>query len=79
MSYIDRGLQPAEDRVLAESFFPLKAGQKIPGRDLMDGKDEKFGNATPCWRPSIKPGSLLPLRVKMRRTQAEQIWSALPR
>jgi len=43
MFYINRGLQTAEDRVLADSFFPLKAGQKIPGRDLTNSEDDKFG------------------------------------
>ncbi|MDN5004278.1 DUF4274 domain-containing protein [Bradyrhizobium sp. GCM10027634] len=43
MSYINRALQTPDDRALAESFFPLKAGQKIPGRDLKDSKDDKFG------------------------------------
>lgn len=43
MSYINRGLQTAEERGLAESFFPLEAGQKIPGRDLKDSEDGKFG------------------------------------
>jgi hypothetical protein len=40
---INRGLKTAEDRVLARSFFPLAAGQRIPGRDLKDGNDHKFG------------------------------------
>lgn len=43
MSYINGGLETAEDRVLAQSFFPPQAGQKIPGRDLKDSEDDKFG------------------------------------
>jgi hypothetical protein len=43
MFYVNRGLDTAEDRALAQSFFPLKAGQKIPGRDLKDSEDDKFG------------------------------------
>ncbi|MBR0685800.1 DUF4274 domain-containing protein [Bradyrhizobium manausense] len=43
MFYVNRGQETAEDRVLAQSFFPLKAGQKIPGRDLKDSEDDKFG------------------------------------
>jgi hypothetical protein len=43
MFYVNRGLDTAEDRGLAQSFFPLEAGQKIPGRDLKDSKDDKLG------------------------------------
>ena len=43
LSYINRGLQTAEEKDLAESFFPRKAGQKIPGRDLTNSEDGKFG------------------------------------
>jgi len=41
--HINRGLETAEDRGLAQSFFPPEAGRKIPGRDLKDGEGEKFG------------------------------------
>jgi hypothetical protein len=42
MFYLNRGLATVEDRALAQSFFPPKAGQKIPGRDLKDIGDDKF-------------------------------------
>ncbi|MCP3442902.1 DUF4274 domain-containing protein [Bradyrhizobium sp. CCGUVB14] len=43
MAYVDRGLETVEDRGLAQSFFPLQAGHNIPGRDLKDSEDDKFG------------------------------------
>jgi hypothetical protein len=45
MSSVSWG-KTAEDRALAQSFYPLEARRKIPGRDLKDSADEKFG---PCY------------------------------
>jgi len=43
MSYINPGLKTAEDKALAQSFFPREAGRKIPGRDLTESDSEAAG------------------------------------
>jgi Domain of unknown function (DUF4274) len=43
MFCVNRGLKSVEDRGMAQRFFPPEAGQKIPGRDLKDSEDDKFG------------------------------------
>ncbi|HEX4410907.1 MAG TPA: DUF4274 domain-containing protein [Xanthobacteraceae bacterium] len=43
MFHVNPALKTAEDSVLVQSFFPSAAGQRIPGRDLKDSKDDKFG------------------------------------
>jgi hypothetical protein len=40
MSYINRGLQTAEEKALAQSFYPPAASWKIPGRDLTNSDDD---------------------------------------
>ena len=37
MTSVNRGLKTAEDKALAQSFYPLEAGQKVPGRNPMNG------------------------------------------
>jgi Domain of unknown function (DUF4274) len=43
MSYVNGELETAKDMALARSFYPPNAGQKIPGRDLRQSTDNKFG------------------------------------
>jgi len=44
MRVMSRGLKTAENKALAQSFFPRETGLKIAGRDLTNAADDKFLN-----------------------------------
>jgi hypothetical protein len=43
MSYINQGLKTAEDKALAQNFFPPQAGRKIRGRDPIESDSAAAG------------------------------------